>query len=388
MDMTTVLILTPLPLEYDAVVRHLRSERRSLIKNAAAYETGTFAGRHQTYSVVVREPGMKNVDMALATERAIQAFDPQIVLLVGIAGGVKDVQIGDVVVASSAFNYESGKETTGGFLARPAEYAFSETLLAQAQILSRPPFAWKQRTRDGAVAASVVIGPIAAGDKVVAGTDNATYQHIIKNLSHVKALEMEAGGFGRSVQSHRHLDALVIRGISDLCAGKAETDQQNWQPVAAERAAAFAFEMLYELDYSSFMPSEKQKNTPLMEQNNKNTLQNSNIQAGGNVHIGDVHQYGQNSPLVPPADNDVEQFIETLQNLVARGKSKEAIPKLCLFTKANNTGLYEPALHLSDRWKDFERRSLMGMLSHSDQNLERSQLTATLLGLIGQLREE
>ena len=117
-----VLILTPLPLEYDAVVRHLTGERTSVVQGAAAYEMGTFIGKHHTYVVAVREPGMKNVDMALATEKAIQYFQPDIVLLVGIAGGVKDVEIGDVVVASSAFNYESGKETGEGFLARPAEY--------------------------------------------------------------------------------------------------------------------------------------------------------------------------------------------------------------------------------------------------------------------------
>jgi len=385
----TVLILTPLPLEYDAVVKHLKRERKSLIKNAAAYETGTFVGEHHTYAVVVREPGMKNVDMALATERAILAFQPQIVLLVGIAGGVKDVKIGDVVVASSAFNYESGKETGDGFLARPAEYVFSEALLAQAQIVSRNP-AWKKRTDDRAPAAAVVIGPIAAGDKVVAGTNNPTFQHILKNLSHIKALEMEAGGFGRSVQSHRHLHALVIRGISDLCAGKAETDQQNWQPVAAERAAAFAFELLDQLEGADFIAPRPNTAMNIREEKNKNILHNSQIQAGNNVHIGDIIHQGHHSSgvAVGSSEGSVEQFIEGLQNMVARGKSKEAIPKLCHFAKTNNPALHEPALHLSDRWKDFERKSLMGMLSQSEQTVARSQITAALLNLIGQLREE
>ena len=238
-----VLVLTPLPLEYDAVVRHLTA-RKSVIRDAAAYEMGTFSGKHHAYEVIVREPGMKNVDMALATEKAIRQFQPQVVLLIGIAGGVKDVKIGDVVIASSAFNYDSGKETGDGFLARPAEYVFSEELLANAQIVSRNAD-WKKRTSDGAADSKVVIGPIAAGDKVVAGIDNPTFERIKQNLSHIKALEMESGGFGRSVQSHRNLHALVIRGISDLCAGKAETDKENWQPVAAERAAAVGFEMLW-----------------------------------------------------------------------------------------------------------------------------------------------
>ncbi len=247
-----VLILTPLPLEYDAVVQHLTGDRESFVRGAAAYGMGTFLGKYHEYTVIIREPGMRNIDMALATERAIQEFQPNIVLLVGIAGGVKDVKIGDVIIAGSVFIYDAGKESEEGFLLRTSEYVFSEHLLAYAQNTSRA-MAWKARTTDGAANAAVLIGPIAAGDKVVADVNNPTYQHIKKNLSQVKALEMEAAGFGRTIQSHRALHALVIRGISDMCEGKAETDQQNWQPVAAERAAAVAFELLYELDASPFI---------------------------------------------------------------------------------------------------------------------------------------
>lgn len=247
-----VLILTPLPLEYDAVVKHLDGEREPFVRDAAAYVMGTFLGKHHHYTVIICEPGMKNIDMALATERAIREFKPDIVLLSGIAGGVKDVKIGDVLIAGSAFIYDAGKESEEGFLARPAEYVFSENLLAYAKLVSRTD-AWKKRTSDGAEKASVLIGPIAAGDKVVADVHNPTYQRIRQNLSHIKALEMEAAGFGRAIQSHRALHALVVRGISDMCEGKAETDQQNWQPVAAERAAAVVFELLYELDASSFI---------------------------------------------------------------------------------------------------------------------------------------
>ncbi|MBK8427054.1 MAG: hypothetical protein IPL27_14260 [Lewinellaceae bacterium] len=52
-----VLILTPLPLEYDAVVKHLTGARNSTIRDAAVYEMGTFIGKHHRYSVLVRKPG-------------------------------------------------------------------------------------------------------------------------------------------------------------------------------------------------------------------------------------------------------------------------------------------------------------------------------------------
>ncbi|MFN0037815.1 MAG: hypothetical protein ACKVUS_22355 [Saprospiraceae bacterium] len=248
----TVLILTPLALEYAAVAQHLTGKRETIFKDQAAYEVGSFVGKHHTYKVVLREPGMKNVDMALASEKAIQSFKPQIALLIGIAGGVKDVKIGDVLVAKKAYGYESGKEDADGFKARPAVESFSGELLARAQALSRQED-WKKRTSDGAPHARVFIAPIAAGDKVVAGTNNPTFQRIKTHYNDTLGLEMEAIGFATALQGHRMIHGLAIRGISDLCEDKAETDKHNWQPVAAERATAFAFEMLWQLDASSFI---------------------------------------------------------------------------------------------------------------------------------------
>lgn len=349
----TVLILTPLPLEYTAVVKHLTGASETIYKDQAAYEKWEFQGKHHRYTVIVREPGMKNVDMALATEKAVQSFQPQLALLVGIAGGVKDVQIGDVLIAKKVYGYEAGKEDADGFKSRPSMESFSSELLARAQVLSRRGD-WKRRTDDGAPDAKVFIGPIAAGDKVVADTNNATFQQIKSHYNDTLGLEMEAIGFAAALQAHRLIHGLAIRGISDLCEGKAETDRHNWQPVAAERAAAFGFELLYELDASAFIASPA-----------------AQVKAPEGAAAG------------KPA-----QLAESLFDLVGNGKAKEAIPKLRQFTKTQHPMLHLAALQLSERWEDFERRSLMGMLSNNERNVERSQITGNLLELIGKLREE
>ncbi len=248
----TVLILTPLALEYDAVSSMLLGAKETVIKEGAVYDVRSFAGEHHTYKVVLREPGMRNTEMALATDQAIRQFKPQIALLVGIAGGVKDVRIGDVLIANKAYGYESGKEDIDGFKARPVVESFSRDLLAQAQLLRRSSD-WKKRTSDAATDAKIFIAPIAAGEKVVADINNASFQHIKAHLNDTLGLEMEAIGFATALQGHRHVHGIAIRGISDLCAGKAETDKQDWQPLAAERAAAVALELLYEMDCSTFI---------------------------------------------------------------------------------------------------------------------------------------
>jgi hypothetical protein len=55
------------------------------------------------------------------------------------------------------------------------------------------------------------------------------------------------------VQPYRSVHALNIRAVSDLLDHKSEGDEKARQRMAAERAATFAFELLYRSDLSSFI---------------------------------------------------------------------------------------------------------------------------------------
>lgn len=295
MQTLTALIMTPLRLEYEAMRRHL-SGGEQWVEEGDAYDKGHFQGKHYAYEVIIAEPGMKNTDMALATERAIQRFKPQIAILCGIAGGIRDVRIGDVAIAKSAFNYDAGKESDNGFLPRPAEYHFSDELLAYAQLVQRSD-TWRQRTRDRAPEAQIHIASVAAGDKVVAAVHNTTFQRLEQFLSHCKFLEMEAAGFGLAVQRYRNVHALVVRGISDMCADKGETDRaaENWQEVAAERASAVVGEVMWMLGSNAFLRIDDKGLGGSTISDNKIDLSNANFSGNqGHINIGNTSYYNKN----------------------------------------------------------------------------------------------
>ncbi|MBU6340454.1 MAG: 5'-methylthioadenosine/S-adenosylhomocysteine nucleosidase [Bacteroidetes bacterium] len=248
-----ILILCPLPLEFDAVVQHLRAEKETTYRENKAYLISSYNGKHDQFEVICVETGMRNAEMALATEQAIREFNPQLAILFGICGGIKDVGIGDLLIANKIYAYDVGKEDPGGFKTRPVALSLSGELLARAQTLSRST-QWHQRCKLPVQEdARVFIGAIAAGDKVVADVDNETFNRIRTHYNDALGLEMEAYGFGTAIQAHRLVYGMVLRGVSDMCAGKHSSDQENWQPIAADRAAAFLFEFLHQLDGQNFI---------------------------------------------------------------------------------------------------------------------------------------
>jgi nucleoside phosphorylase len=243
----TAVVLTALPVEYLAVRDHLSDPKEERHDQGSIYEVGTFSSQGSaSWSVALAEIGMGNSAAAMEAERAIAYFRPEIALIVGVAGGVKDVAIGDVVAATTIYGYESGKTKTS-FEPRPNVGICSYRLTQQAMAEAKRPN-WIARVRgdlaQNALAPNVFVKPIAAGEKVVASTRSDTYRFIRKYYGDALAVEMEGRGFLVATHANPSVQALVVRGISDLINKKGASDSQGGQHLAAIRASAFAFEIL------------------------------------------------------------------------------------------------------------------------------------------------
>jgi nucleoside phosphorylase len=95
-------ILTAIPVEHEAVCRHLTDLEEEKHREGTIYQRGLFLGQKRSWQVDVVEVGPGNNRAAVEAERAINHFKPSIVLFVDVVGGLKDVAIGDVAACKES----------------------------------------------------------------------------------------------------------------------------------------------------------------------------------------------------------------------------------------------------------------------------------------------
>jgi nucleoside phosphorylase len=253
-----VVVLTAIPEEFQAVRAHVTNPRERVHPQGTIYECGTFSSNGHLWNIVIVEIGEGNTSSALEAERAIGYFKPVLILFVGVAGGLKDVKLGDVVAATKVYGYESGK-AEGMFLSRPDIGSTTYTMVQRARAVARSQD-WLNRIKEPLPdpAPRAYVAPIAAGEKVVASTRSAVWKFLKLNYGDALAVEMEGYGFLKAAHANQQVEALVIRGISDLIDGKDKADAANLQKIAAKHASAFAFEILAKKPYKLSSPCRHQ----------------------------------------------------------------------------------------------------------------------------------
>jgi nucleoside phosphorylase len=240
-----VVVFTAIEAEYTAVREHLAGPIRNHEERGTLYELGSLPDVRGSWQVAITQTGPGNTPAGVQLERAIPVFSPAIVLFLGVAGGRKDVVLGDVVVADTIYDYEWGKSTREGYLPRMRTHRPTFSLVQRARQVAREN-RWQHRILPACPQRppAAFVKPIVAGSKVVAHDRSAVALLVDQYASDALAVETEGHGFLEGAYMNPEVDAIVIRGISDLLAGKDTASDEYWQPAASRHAAAFAVELL------------------------------------------------------------------------------------------------------------------------------------------------
>jgi len=257
----TAVVFTAIPQEYDAVRRQLGSCSRARTPIGTRFEVGRIRGDRADWDVYLAEIGMGNAGSAAEVMAAAAAFDPALVLFVGVAGGLKpdDQARGDVVIAERVYNVHSGKHASGPdgaseVLSRPVSLPTSHRLTQLVREVARSR--WQPQAPTPGRAPQTHLKPIVASEAVLADEDSELRQRIAQRFNDAGAVDMES--YGVYEAAHRtETPVLAVRGLSDLVGDKRAAEDRQWQPRAAANAAAFAVALLSRADDGDFPPGRR-----------------------------------------------------------------------------------------------------------------------------------
>ena len=327
-----LLIVTALELEYKAVRYFLREIYEEKHETGIIYERGKYHTEKGQWDILIVQSDRGNINSAIETNKAIEYFQPDIAFFIGIAGGIKDVKIGDVVAATDVHYIEYGKDSDQ-FLPRTESKSCNYKLKEKAKAEARKedwaklidPNISRQKP-------NVFVAPIAVGEKILTNVNSKLYNFIKNQYSQCLAVEMEGKGFLDATFQHQEISTLIIRGISDLIDKKEESDAHGNQPIAAHHACAFAFYLLSQLYYSSIV----KKASPEPSQSQESKISDSIIDL-----------------KVRLTEESLGKELDECKDLVKQHKYKEA---KILFERLKNK-----------KWSDLkekQKRSVLTNLAH------------------------
>jgi nucleoside phosphorylase len=247
-------IITALADELDAVLGQLDRFRTIHAPDGRIYYEATT--KHNCKLVVTCMTSMGTIDAALVTNDLLALYEPNRVLLTGIAGALSDdVALGDIVVAEQVVDYELGKIRDKETELRWSVYRNDPIFLHKAKqyktehwkddILLQPPATAPKKFKP-----AVHFGVVMSGNKVIASRDAG--KSLLSFWRRALAVEMEGAGVGAAVYRHnREIPFTLVKGISDRADSK---KNDGWRKYAAAASASYALNLLIDEFGTSDMP--------------------------------------------------------------------------------------------------------------------------------------
>ncbi len=239
-----VLILASGSVEFLALQSYLVDSQETLDGAGTIYEVGFFG----PWQVALTEIDLGGPSVAAEVVSAVEFFSPELVVTIGIASGLRDVRIGDVVAATKIYGYEYWElHEEYSFEALSEHWESSYAALQRARAEARKGN-WQEHLEldDNARVFRALAGPVAVGKGVATATALSPADYVRSLFLDAVAFEKEGTALLTAVTgSGPHM--LFIRGISELTEEKAESEPPDPQ-LAARNAAAFVLETLTNLE--------------------------------------------------------------------------------------------------------------------------------------------
>lgn len=326
MNETTIVFLTAMNLEYDAIRVRLSGLTPWTHPMGTRFEVGHLNGNDGSRAVLALT-GKGNQSAAVLAERAMAEFDPAAVFFVGVAGALRtNLSLGDVVVATHVYAYHGATSQDDGLTARPRAWELSHRVQQIAAHLQRTGD-WAHELPVDPSPPRLHFGPIAAGEIVHYSAESSARGWLRDHYSDAIAVEMEGAGVAQAAHLNDALPAIMVRGISDYAdQSKSATDTAGWQPRAATNAAAFAAAL------AAALTGEDDSHHRLPRTRSGDTGHGSHTNlATGNAHVGVQGEHviiHGGIQMGAPGGEAVRSTAEKDQTAIRRDKVRQVLKSL------------------------------------------------------------
>jgi nucleoside phosphorylase len=189
-------------------------------------------------------PRMGMVATALRSSAVINLLRPRLLAMCGICAGVeKKVNLGDVILADPAWDFQSGKRVrdkgNSQFSMAPHQLYASTSVRSHLEQIRSDQTALAQIALDYGIDASgltrLVIGPMASGSAVLA--DGGVIKEIKDQHRELVGVEMEAYGLYAAAHSTSmpQPQAFVLKGVCDFADPDKDDKHQRYAAYASAR---------------------------------------------------------------------------------------------------------------------------------------------------------
>ncbi|MBI2738493.1 MAG: hypothetical protein HYX38_18345 [Rhodospirillales bacterium] len=241
--------------EFDAVQKVFGLNRNIA---GSGYFVGDPVAADEWNIALVQASDRSNVPVANEVRSFMEDLRPEVLILVGIAGGLCDegkgrdgIQPGDVLIADQVSYVEFLKiDSKKGVRLRT--YAIDHPSVPLRKSVGMPISKQfkiaeaAEETLPTSGSFKIHIGSIVSGEKVLGDVKSHVQQQLLEPFDKALAVDMESIGMARAICDGRdsfwyHPRYAIIRGISDLVSDANNDDQRaDWKPIAAYVAALVA----------------------------------------------------------------------------------------------------------------------------------------------------
>ena len=207
------------------------------IKEEKIYNLTFYIGKVHSKDVALVECGVGKVNSARVTQILIDKYNPDVMLNVGVAGGLNpELNVGDMVVSESLIQYDFdatslGKYEKGEVCDTGRYFKADERLINIAKgVLEEENI-------------NFIVGKIATADIFVSEVD---FQEYIRSEFDCECTEMEGAAMAQ-VCFLCNIPFVVIRGISDTPNGNNTIDFRTYLSMVAKQVGSITNKMLEQI---------------------------------------------------------------------------------------------------------------------------------------------